>query len=417
MGLAPATASFRPGTKFFAPQARLVKEDGTPILINNQPVNADIVSVTVTLTASSEVGQVEIVLNNQRHDAHNRPIAPIWRYNRLDTLTFGSRVRVDMRYADEGWTPMILARITDIDFVFPPAAGALVTLNGEDFLSLLKVKPQTLPPYTDRHEIDIVDAELTTASAGLSLASPRPANPFATPLTTLTHDPAKTHLEFIDEMAKRMDFEVFVDFDDRSQVRDDQQRTVSLHFEPCRSAGTATPLSLLWGRDIVEFKPSFKVWDVLTAATAAGSVPRGRGGFSVNVPMADAINDLLAGANGVVPQNAATVRANAFAAEGRTPQANIGTVTATNIDEERARRAAMATLRKSARQFLTAEITTLGAPPLKPGIHVDLTGLYAPFDGVYYVTKTIHTLSAAGYSTKADLQRPGMLNPSNYPSG
>jgi hypothetical protein len=200
-------------------------------------------------------------------------------------------------------------------------------------------------------------------------------------------------------------------------VRDQQARPVSLHFEPCRSAGTATPLGLLWGRDIVEFKPAFKVWDVLTAATATGSVPSGRGGFSVNVPMADAINDLRTGADGVAPQSASTVRARAFSAEGRTPEANVGTVTATNIDQERARMAAKAALRKSARQFLTAEITTLGASPLKPGSHVDLSGLHAPFNGVYYVTKTVHSLSAAGYSTKADLQRPGMLDPSGYPGG
>lgn len=418
MGLAPATAaaSFRSGTKFFAPQARLVKEDGTPLLIDNQPVNADIISVTITLSATGEVGQVQIVLNNQRHDAHNRPVAPIWRYNRLDTIRFGTRIRVDMRYADEGWTAMILARVTNIDFWFPPGAGAQVTLNGEDFLSLLKVKPDTDYIHMDAQEIDVVDTELSEAHAGLALATPRPANPFTTSLPSITHEKAKTRLEFINEMAQRMDFEVFVDFDNRTQVRDDQERGVSLHFEPSRSAGTATPLSLLWGRDIVEFKPAFKVWDVLTAATATGSVPRGRGGFSVNVPMDDAINDLRTGADGATPQSAATVRASAFAAEGRTPEANVGTVTATNIDEERARMAAKAALRKSARQFLTAEITTLGAPPLKPGIHVDLSGVYAPFDGVYYVTKTVHSLSAAGYSTKADLQRPGMLDPSRYPS-
>ena len=420
MGLSPTTAEapFRPGTKFFAPQARLVKEDGTPLLIANQPVNADIVSITVTLSATGEVGQVQIVLNNQRHDAHHRPVAPIWRYNRLDTVRFGTRIRVDMRYADEGWTPMILARVTNIDFWFPPGAGSQVTLNGEDFLSLLKVKPDTDYIHMQAQEVDVVDTELREANAGMSLAAPRPAEPFTTPLASITHEKSKTRLEFINELAQRMDFEVFVDFANRSPVRTDEPRPVSLHFEPCRSAGTAAPLSLLWGRDITEFKPAFKVWDVLTAATATGSVPRGRGGFSVPpIRMDDpgVINDLRIGADGARPQSAAAVRASAFSAEGRTPETNVGTVTATNIDEERARMAAKTMLRKSARQFLTAEITTLGAPPLKPGAHVDLTGLYAPFNGVYYVTKTVHTLSAAGYSTKADLQRPGMLDPSGYP--
>ena len=96
---------------------------------------------------------------------------------------------------------------------------------------------------------------------------------------------------------------------------------------------------------------------------------------------------------------------------------NVEPIPVSNIDEERARLQATAKLRASARQFLTAEITTIGFTGLRPGIHVNLTGFDAPFDGIYYVTQTVHSLTAAGYITKTSLRRPGMLDPSDYPAG
>src|SRR4051812_19515965 len=125
----PATQT-RPGTAFHAPQVRLVTEAGAPVMLGGKPVSSDIVSAKVTLPASG-VGQVEIVLNNQRHDQANRPIVPTWRYNGLQAVGFGKRLRIDMRYGAEGWTPMILARVTDMTFTFPQAGAALVTLKGD----------------------------------------------------------------------------------------------------------------------------------------------------------------------------------------------------------------------------------------------------------------------------------------------
>lgn len=411
-----APAPFRPGTKFHAPQVRLVTPAGKPLLIADQPVSQDIVSTTITLV-NTGVSQVEIVLNNQRHDAHHRPVGPSWRYNKMDPVGFGTRVRVDMRYGTEGWTPMMLARVTDVGFHFPPAAGAQLTLKGEDLLSLLKTKPETDYIHFESQEIDTVELSLDESGSGLTLASPKTASPFSTVLNSVTHEKAKTYQQFIESFAERMDYEVFVDFDDGSAVKTAAERKVSLHFEPARSATKGNPIPLVWGRDIVEFKPTFKVWDVLTEAVASGSVPRGRGAITVPVSMDSAINDLHTGADGAAPINAAEGRKRAFSSEGRKADANSEPVKTTNIDQERAEMQARAVLRKSARQFLTADLMTIGYTKLKPGVHVDLSKLYPPFDGVYYVTQTVHMLSAAGYITKSTLRRPGMLDPAKYPGG
>jgi len=207
-----------------------------------------------------------------------------------------------------------------------------------------------------------------------------------------------------------MDHELFTAFDGAGGA-------VRLHFEPARSGTLGDPLPLAWGRDLLDFKPVFKVWDLRTEAVASGTPPRRRGSFSERVLLADAIRgELHAGANGITPLSADDARRRAFSNETH-PEAHNEPIAVSNLDEERARLLATATLRRSARQFLCADITTIGSTRLRPGMHVDLSGFHSPFDGIYYVTQTVHTLSAAGYLTVSSLRRPGMLDPSRYPGG
>jgi phage protein D len=74
-------------------------------------------------------------------------------------------------------------------------------------------------------------------------------------------------------------------------------------------------------------------------------------------------------------------------------------------------------LRERAREFLTAEGSTIGFPKIRPGIHLNISGLRAPFDGLYYVTRATHTLDERGYRTGFSVRRPGMLPPEGYQAG
>ncbi len=407
-----STRPERPGTRLFAPQVRLLDGSGSPLAIDGRPVSPDIVSAKVTQVASG-VSQVEVVLNNQRHDAAHRPLAPTWRYNGLQGVSFGTRMRVEFRYGDGAWVPMILARVTDVAFLFPQATGAQVTLQGEDLLSLLKTKPAQDTMYIDFQETDIVGSAVGDSRAGLPVVATAPTPAFSAPLADVTHQGANTYLQFIESLAERMDYETYVDFDDPGSGG---TGAVSLHFEPARSATLGEPIELRWGRDLLDFKPTFKVWDLLTNAVASGTQPGRRRPFTAEVTMASAINDLHAAAGGATPLPASTARERAFGDENR-PETHTERLSVTGIDEERARLQACAVLRRSARQFLTADITTIGVPGLGPRRHVNITGFGAPFDGIYYVTQTVHNLSAAGYITVSSLRRPGMLDPNAYPGG
>ena len=60
---------------------------------------------------------------------------------------------------------------------------------------------------------------------------------------------------------------------------------------------------------------------------------------------------------------------------------------------------------------MTIEGTTIGLPKLRPGNHVEIRGMRAPFDGFYYVTKTVHAFGADGFRTRFSAHRPGMPKP------
>lgn len=417
-----------PGTALHAPQVRIVTDKGEPLTVDGNPISPDIVSSVVTLPASG-TAVIDIVLNNQRNDKANpnRPAAPSWRYNALGEVSFGKVFRVDYRYGQEPWTPMILARITGVDFNFPSAAGAQVTLKGEDFSSLLKVKPPTPTDankadsgkYDDKHEDEIVKAELQAAAPDLKFRLPDPGTRFSKPIL-ITRPTDKSRLEFIKEIAERMDFEAFVAFDDDGPIKQAGavERSVSFHFEPARSDRNDRIVTLVWGRDIIDFKPAFSVWDIPTEATALGPKPRERGKVDKPVTYKDdrkaLFKDLHTAPGGKPPIDAVKARNEFFNAR---PAVNPINIKVEKLDDERAKRAALAAMRKGIRAFLTADISTLGLTTIRPGIHVDLKGFYAPFDGIWYVTQTVHTLNASGYVTKTSLRRPGMLDPGGYPGG
>lgn len=441
MGLAPTTAtSALPGTRFFAPQVRIVTQAGEALQIDSQPIGQDVISVTLTQPCSG-VGQCEITLNNQRFDRAGtyKIFAPAWRYNALRSteIGFGSRLRVDMRYGQDGWTPMMLVRVNDIAFSFPSGAGASLTLKCEDLVSLLKIKPTIdYNPTNPMLEEDRVREELLKSGCGLDYVGPSGANLFSQPQSNITHKTDKSFLQFIQEFADRMDYEVFAEFDNPGTPLSGSGATQLIpkfHFVPSRCGTLGDPIPIAGGfasggSDVIDFKPAFKIWDLFTGARVAGNVPTGRGTINTPVDIDEAMTDnthqeLHPAPSGSTPLSASEVRRRAFATEvsyqtgisGSEMERNITTINVTAIDAERARMQGIAALRKSAREFLTAEISTIGYPQLRPGTHINLTGYHAPFDGVYYVTQAVHALSASGYTTRLTVRRPGMLDPAGYP--
>jgi len=78
------------------------------------------------------------------------------------------------------------------------------------------------------------------------------------------------------------------------------------------------------------------------------------------------------------------------------------------IDGERAQVMSEALYRQRARQFLKVDAETIGLPRLRAGRYVEFRGMRAPFDGFYYVEKSVHTYGGDGLRTQLIARRPGM---------
>ena len=412
------------GQVYHAPQVRLLSETtGEPVTLppeNNDtaahPVHADIERAEVTQVHHGP-SQASITFNNQRHENTRmpRPIVPSWKYNGFDPLKFGQRVVMQFGYAirthhgdlaDRQQALMLRARVTDMQYLFPAEGGAKVTLKAEDLLSLLKAKPGADEPYRDKDEAFMVADALGRSQCGLSLV-PAQRTEVSGTIRRLTHRKSQSYYQFIEEFAKRLDYEIWVDIDEPGKM----------HFEKARSLTLGTCLDLIWGRDLIDFKPTFKGWDIYTRATAGGSTTGRRERIREVVDetrtSAEVTSDLHRAEGGPAPINAVDARSQFFN-EGVQAD-NPLSIDTRNIDRSRVTQMAIAQLRKSAREFLTADVTVIGTPSLRPGIHVNLKKLNVPFDGIYYVTKAVHTIDNSGYRTKISLRRPGMLDPTTYP--
>lgn len=364
----------------------------------------------------------------------SQPLWPRFKYNDFNLLAFGQRLRVDMRYFPDppsdgqiskpvaqahAWVPMVCGPVTDMRFDFTTASGARVTVSGEDDLSQLKDRQPTRKEFQKASEMEIARQVLALANYPLKSVAgsqvPRPV---------FTEDDAQgivesiqegqSYLEFLQKLADRLDFEVFVEFSDLAKANS----PLEIHFEPARSrvkpdASKGDVFVLQRDRNLIEFSPSIKVVDQPSLAEVKGrhrdrANPSKVTGTAVPSVLSDELHpdDSTGALQPLVP--GPLVRAKYFPNRTDNPWKSPNE---TNLDPARAKVLAEAKLRRKAREFFTIEGTTLGLPRLRPGNHVQITGMRPPFDGFYYVTKTVHTYGADGLRVKLSARRPGMVLP------
>jgi hypothetical protein len=413
---------------WISPQARLIR---LPEGQEERSISARLTSVKVE-QLNTGVWTLDVSLVNLRHGEGAAepgreplpiPTVPPYLFDAFDLLQFGQELRIDVRYAGgtrlelaeplalgpapaqgDGFVPLIVARITGLQFAFSGVPTLQIT--GEDLSSLLKVKPSADKTWRDVHEVDIATGIVRDNASGMlgnTLGAAKVETPpFTATLRSVTQQKSQTHLAFLEEMAKRLDYELYVDFD----TPQDTASALKLHFERARSQllDEATLVDLRWGFNLLSFAPTLSVWDQYTEARAGG-----------RNPSSSRSSPVLAG-NGVVLADAPGEE-GPFETGLQVRQRlgnNPHTINTSNLDDARRLRAAEAALLEQARKFLTATAEVVGLPSLRPGIHVRLKGLYPPFDGLYYVTRATHTLDGNGYRTSLALRRPGWTSPSEY---
>ena len=380
--------------------------------------------------AGEAAGQRETLLGSGRRD-RRQPVWPRWKYADLSRLTFGQRLRIDMRYwppdADAGadargrdaeepaqWVPMISGPITDMKFVFATGEGARLEIAGEEDFTTLRAKNPNRVTYGGRSDLDIVQDVLRRAQYPLPLASPgRRWPPFATSTAEALHEEhaqGQSYLEYLQKFAERLDLEIFLEFADLASA----DAGLAFHMEPARSRvrpDTAPREVYVLEREknLVAFAPTIKVEPQFTSVTVRGRHrDHNRAEAVRRVAQRAVLDDELH----VDPayRDPALDSAPAWRERMYGPNDYVAP-NRSNIDDARAAALAEAMLRRQARDFMTVQGTTIGLPMLRPGRHVEIRGYRAPFDGYFYVTRTVHSFGEGGMRTQFTARRPGMPRP------
>ena len=364
----------------------------------------------------------------------NRPLWPRFKYNDFGILAFGQRLRVDMRYwpdvtsgaqlstparQAQSWVPMVCGPVTDMRFEFSSGGGAQLTVSGEDDLSPLKDHHCSRKEFPNVPERQIVREVLRLAQYPLAdIAVPQVAWPrFADDggdgiVESIAQD--QSYLDFLQKLADRFDFEVFLEFTDLT----DANSALELHIEPSRARvdpdkSIGNVFVLQRDRNLIEFSPTIRVVDQPSDVSVTGR-DRDRNNPTKVTKTADPsilADELYPDDSNGPPQPLVPgplVRAYYF--PNRTDN-SVCAPNETNIDPQRAQVMAETMLRRKAREFFTIEGTTIGLPWLRPGNYVQITGMRPPFDGFFYVTKTVHSYGGDGLRTKFSARRPGMPLP------
>jgi uncharacterized protein len=391
---------------------------------------------TIYAPVSNALG-IANALNPTSLSAGPEPSWPPYKYNDFSIIAFGQRLRIDMQdwrdpstarkllqtaTYENSWVPMVSGPVTDMRFEFSSGSGARVTISGEDDLSQLKDHIDKRHEFPKVPERQIVREVLKFAKYPLSLSDPQIAwPPFADDAgqgITESMADGQSYLDFLQKLADHLDCEVFIEYSDLTKATSPQE----FHFEvsrcrqpPVKSTGDIFVLH----RDVnlIEFSPSIRVVDQPTRAQVKGR-HRDRNNPTMVVGDADPSVDQTLLMDELHPDDSTTtpqkltagplVRSHFFKNRNDNPSTEANK---SNMDQERAKILAQAQLRKKAREFFTIEGTTLGLPRLRPGNFIQIKRMRPPFDGFYYVTKTVHSYGADGARTKFTARRPGMVLP------
>lgn len=430
----------RPGSSYFAPGVRVQRLDA--LVAGSQEgedlpadVAADIQSVEITRVHNG-ASQYSITLSNwytttatdragpravgeREIRGRDVPEWPRYKYNAFDVLSFGQRLRIDLRYWPEqaapdspgAWVPMVAGPITDMRFNLG-AGAATVVVSGEDDLSQLKDKRLSRHEFGPLPERELATGILSLAEFPLgSLAEPLVAWPsFATsgegPAEAIND--GQSHLEFLQRIADRLDLEVFVEF----ARLDDPSSGVELHVEPARSAAppsaqTGGVYVIERGKNLLSYTPTIKVVDQFSEVRVRGRNHDREIPDPIDVSVtADVLDDELHEDSPPLVSGPA-VRERFF--PGRPNPLVLPNES--NLDDERGRHLAGVVMRRQARGLFAIEAKTIGLPLLRPGGYVEVRGMRPPFDGFFYITRTTHSYGAEGYTTSAAARRPGMPLP------
>lgn len=212
-----------------------------------------------------------------------------------------------------------------------------------------------------------------------------------TPLTYLAQD-NQFDIDFLLQQARRHGYVVYID-----QERSGSSVQEVLRFGPPagRTPGVIEALyELRWGEGLIDFTPKLSTANQVASAQIRSRNRETNETINPSVrwddPLVNVNRDLcevlFGGPPGVVPD--------------RCQEREEIVVNEPQFDAQQARRRAADLLSERLRQMVEVTGNTVGLPDLRAGQRLQIEGVGERFSGLYFVTKTTHTINDQGYKTK-----------------
>lgn len=215
-------------------------------------------------------------------------------------------------------------------------------------------------------------------------------------------------IDFLLLQARKIGYVVYLDHIENpdGSLRD------ALYFGPSDARHPGLPdvsYELRWGISLIDFTPKLTTANQVSAVEIRGWNRQTNRAIRPRVSTSDADLDRfgITANRDLLPL---VQRQDTFGLPvGRCREREEVVVNEPQFTLQQAERRAAALLSERLKQMVEATGTTVGLPDLRSGQKIKIVGLGARFSGIYFVTKTTHTLNDSGYLTKFTARREAAL--------
>lgn len=371
-----AASLLNPGlpTDYYAPDY-LIEIGDQPI---DQEARGDVIDMKVTLVKDG-IGSFQLTINNW----DDKLLA--FKYSDGAAFALGSDVHVRLGYAGNLVSAM-RGVVTSLAPQFPESGAPTLSVGCQD--SLVKLKGRKPGEGEQKSFVAMRDWEIAQAVAqrnGLRFNATREG-----PQHELVVQKNQDDAQFLIERAGRIDFDCFI-------AVDPDNGHDTLNFVRPTDGRDGRPIRTYvfeWGKSLISFAPTLSLADQVGSVTVRGWDPRTRQPIHFTATKDDLPGLPSGGASG--PGVAAATMNNRQDIVVDRPVAST----------EEARYLAISLLRERANLFKTGSGQAIGLPDLRPGDNVELRGLGERFSGAYELTRVVHALGSAGFTTSFEVQHP-----------
>lgn len=352
---------------FYAPKFNILV-DGESVFKFKRP--AEIFSVTVN-NSLENADDFSFTVNNPIEVEASKRDFP---YLRDGVFEVGKDIVIKMGYIDhKNLDTVLTGLITGVDITFPANGISQLTVRGYDYSHKMMKQKRSENYGSSEQQVtfsDIVRKINSDQDYQFNLSGVKN--------TREQHRQIKQDQEsdydFIKrKLADRISYEFFI-----------QQN--KLYFRPPANDQTSFITSLSWGKSLISFSPQVNIASQISAVEVRHWDPASQQPIVGRAGAGDEQGRDRQGSSG-----AERVRQS----QGETVQHIWRPVNS----QEEAEGLARSILNKISEGLVKGSGECLGIPMIMPGKNIELIGLGKKFSKVYYIEKTTHTVSSAGYKT------------------